>query len=237
MYLGGEKAWSIITGIKSSSKYEVIHNAVDVKKIDREAYVGEPEGFRTSFNLDENDKRVCMSARLHLMKGHRYLIEAAPYIREKVPNVRFLMLGDGPLEKELKEMVKKEGLSDMFIFTGFRQDVPKILSICDIVVFPSIFKENFSFAALEAMACRKPVIVTSVGGFPEMVEDGVTGFVIPPHNSEELAKKAVILLQNDTLAKNMGEAGRLRVEDFFTLEKMLEKTYALYESVSYRIFS
>ncbi|HDD64735.1 MAG TPA: glycosyltransferase family 1 protein, partial [Firmicutes bacterium] len=134
----GKKAWERLLGIKDSRKSRVVYNGVDFSEIKmRKGNFN----LKKELNLEKNSV-VGMISRLHPMKGHRYLIEAAPLIKKEIPDVKFVLSGDGPLEEELKKMVREKNLEDLFLFLGFREDVIEIIGICDVVVFPSIFKEN-----------------------------------------------------------------------------------------------
>ena len=107
----------------------------------------------------------------------------------------------------------------------------KITQMYDIALLPSIAFETFGLVNLEAMACSKPVIASNFSGIPEVVKDRETGILVPPRDSEALADAIIELLNDPEKRKQMGEAGRKRVEEMFTLEKMLNATYGLYEEL------
>ncbi|HME99622.1 MAG TPA: glycosyltransferase, partial [Terriglobia bacterium] len=146
-------------------------------------------------------------------------------------DVRFLMIGADSSEKnypsEVEMLAQRLRLDHQVIFTGERQDVPDILREVDIVVHPSL-TEGLSNVILEAMAAGIPVVATRVGGNPELVEDGRTGFLVPAENSEEIADAICRLLDQPEMAHGFGERARRRVADEFAIDRMLSKTEALY---------
>ncbi|PIU68061.1 MAG: glycosyltransferase family 1 protein, partial [Armatimonadetes bacterium CG07_land_8_20_14_0_80_40_9] len=145
-------------------------------------------------------------------------------------NIKFLIVGDGPLREELKEQSKDLGIEDEVTFTGSRQDIPEIMAALDIFVLTSI-KEHFGRVVIEAMACGKPVIATNSGAVPEIVEDKVTGILVPPEDSEKLAEAIIELLEDKEKAKEMGIAGRKRVEELFSIEKHTRQIEEVYLSL------
>jgi glycosyltransferase involved in cell wall biosynthesis len=123
------------------------------------------------------------------------------------------------------------GFNDRVIFTGFREDIPEIMAALDIFVSPTLYKEGLSRSILEAMASSKPVITTCLGGNPEVVVDGVTGILIPPKNSLKLADAISELTKDMNRRKDMGKAGRKRIEQLFTIEEATKKTEEIYEEL------
>lgn len=163
-------------------------------------------------------------------KGHRYLIEAVPLILEAIKDVIFLIVGDGDLRTELENLTKMMGVERNVIFTGWRQEIPEILGILDLFVFPSV-SEGLGLALVEAMAMKKPVVATNVGGISEVVKDNVTGLLIPPKEPRALAKAIIDILTDKQRAKEMGEAGRDYVYPAFSQEVMTDKLNCLYKAL------
>jgi glycosyltransferase involved in cell wall biosynthesis len=147
-----------------------------------------------------------------------------------MPDVRFLIIGDGGLKKQLMDLSSNLGVSKNVMFLGFRSDIPELLSVMDVLVLASL-REGFSNAILEAMAAMKPVVATNVGGNPEVIIDGVTGLIVPPKDPHSMAQAILNLLQNEDLAQQMGEAGRRRVENHFTIDVITQKYIQLYDSL------
>jgi glycosyltransferase involved in cell wall biosynthesis len=134
-------------------------------------------------------------------------------VRNSLPNARFVIVGQGPLERELRTTAHDLGLDDAVIFTGFRDDVGRIVSDFDLFVLPSLH-EGLSLALIEAMLLGKPAIVTNVGGLPEVVRDGEEGFLVPSADPEALAHQIISLVGDRTLLESFGRRARKRAEVF-----------------------
>jgi glycosyltransferase involved in cell wall biosynthesis len=183
---------------------------------------------RSEIGLAGHDQIVGAVGSLYPVKGHRFLLEAVPTIVRDCPRAKFLLIGRGDQEAALKDMVKKLGIEEFVYFLGLRQDVPKLLSILDVFVLPSL-SEGLSVAALEAMASGKPVVATRVGGNPELVEEGKTGMLVPSEDSAALATSITALLRDNDRAKILGHNGRVRVNQRFQLNIMMDQYRNLYE--------
>jgi len=160
-------------------------------------------------------------------KGYKYLLNAIPKIKKFFPNIKIVLTGDGEEEKNLKFLSQKLGLQEDVIFLGTRRDIPKIMSSFDVFVLPSL-SEGIPFAILEALALKKPVVATDVGGVPEAVIEGRTGFLVPPEDSDSLAQAIISLLQDPELAKRLGEEGRQLVEERFNIKNIVKEYEILY---------
>lgn len=175
-------------------------------------------------------KRMGMIARLSPEKDHRILLRAFQLILLKHPHMELWILGDGPLREALESEVWNQGLREQVRFLGFRQDIPDILEKLDIFVLATKM-EGLSMTLLEAMAAGLPVVASSVGGNPEVVVDGETGFLVPAGDAAALADAVVRLLEDLSLSQRMGSAGRRRVEEHFSIEKMVKRYVQLYGRV------
>lgn len=177
---------------------------------------------------------ICMVTRFTPEKGCQYFIEAAKIVTRRISKANFLIIGgaltsrEKGMERELKNLIKKIKVSNQVLFIGFHADVMKILSGVDILVLPSL-SEGFGLVILEAMATKRPVVASNVGGILEVVVDGETGFLVPPKNPEAIAEKVIFLLKNPQIAKKMGEKGYLRVKENFTQERMVREYEKLYQ--------
>ncbi len=174
---------------------------------------------------------VTVVAGLNNQKGHEYLIRAVPSILSKVPGVIFLFIGEGHLLPFLRGLARDQGAGDDIIFAGKRPDIPEILAVTDLVVLPSLF-EGMPLSVLEAMAAGKAVVATNVDGTAEVVQDGITGYLVPPADSAALAKRILDLLMDESRRREFGRRGRQRIEEHFTLRRMLERYQALYREAS-----
>jgi glycosyltransferase involved in cell wall biosynthesis len=209
----------------SPDRLRVIYNGVDVLPPCDDADVIE---CRKELGLPETHRVVGVVGNLYPVKGHRYLIDAIPAVLNKCPHTSFIFAGRGQLETELKEQVYRLGLDKRVHFLGLRQDIPRILALLDIFVLPSL-SEGLSMAILEAMIAGKPVVATQVGGNPELVLDGETGFLVPPRDSGALASRVITLLMNREQALQFAHRGKRRAERQFSLETMVTTYQTLYD--------
>jgi glycosyltransferase involved in cell wall biosynthesis len=171
---------------------------------------------------------VVVFSRLNQMKGIQYFLDAAIILAGRFPDVRFLVVGDGESRKELEEYARRVGLGQRTVFTGFRSDVPELLSEAAVSVLPSL-SEGLSNSLLESMASGVPVVATRVGGNPEVIEDGVTGLLVPLRDSAALAAAVGRLLEDKDLAASFGQAGIRRVAELFSMERSVHETEHLYQ--------
>jgi len=169
-------------------------------------------------------------ARLSPEKGIDTLLDAAKIVVTSYPSARFVIAGTGPLERELAQKVRDLRLENCVRMVGFVDNVPGLFSGLDLYVLPSD-TEGIPLALLEAMAAGLPVVATRVGGVPEVVVDGVTGFLVPPRQPKALAQAIVRLLVDPDLAKSMGASGRERAESMFDARVTAERTVQVYRDV------
>ena len=207
------------------SKIVVIRNGITLSRFakrERAAVIRQELGFPPTARL------VGVFSRLNPMKGIPYFLDAATVLAERFPDVCFLVVGDGAIRQELEEQARRMGLGRRIAFTGFRSDVPELLSEAAVSVLPSL-SEGTSNTLLESMAAGIPVIATRVGGNPEVIEDGVSGLLVPPRDSAALAAATARLLEDEALAARLGEAGMRRVSELFSIEGSVHETEHLYQ--------
>lgn len=206
-----------------SRKVRTIHNCLNLSS---------PQNDLFSVH-NKNGPLVGTVGRLISIKGHKYFIEAATEIRSSNPEAKFLIVGDGLLKTNLEEFAAAKGLGHDIEFVGFKRNLNELYSSIDIFVNPSLY-ESFGNTCLEAMAFGKPVVASKVGGVTEIVEDGITGILIPPKDSKKIAEAVIYLLKNPEVARRMGEAGRKRVQEYFTFERLGNELEEVYEFVMMR---
>ena len=166
-------------------KLITIRNCVDLHRFDKTANV--QNNARQGFGIGLNEPVVGFVGRLQEVKGVRYLIESLVELKTVIPKVKLLIVGDGPLRASLQDYAQELGLGEQVIFTGYRRDIPQVLNAMNVFVLPSL-REDLPLSPIEAMAMRKPVVATNVGGIPEVVVDGETGILVPPKDASALAK-------------------------------------------------
>lgn len=216
------------------SKFDISYNGVEIGNYDISAQNNKKT--KEQYGIKENELVVGVLGGVKRVKGHIEFLEMAKIISETHDNVKFLVVGGGYKTEgdEYFDFIKKlsieKGLKDKIIFTGFIKDVGRILPVFDIAVLPS-YTEGCSNVLLEYMAAGKPVVATDVGGNPELVVDGVTGFIIPPRDGSVLAEKVNILLSSNETNKKMGEEGRSRTKIFFNVEEIINNEMKYYENL------
>ncbi|MEI7694476.1 MAG: glycosyltransferase family 4 protein [Chlorobium sp.] len=163
---------------------------------------------------------IAVISRLDANKGLECFIKAIPHILEKSRSAQFLIVGTGALETQLKELASTLNISDKLLFTGFRHDIPEILAEVDITVMPSP-AEGMSMSALESMASGRPVVATSGSGLVDVIVNNVSGIIVKPDDSKELAEGVVKLLHSDY--REIGRAARKIVEEKFALQQVVSQ--------------
>ncbi|MGD0222643.1 MAG: glycosyltransferase family 4 protein [Terriglobia bacterium] len=188
---------------------------------------GDPPALR---HRDTSEIILGTAGRLVVLKGIEYLLSAAAMLRREFPALRVEIAGSGPQRKKLDEAVAHSGLGGCVKFLGWIDDLTPVLRRWDVFVMPSL-EEGFPIAALDAMASGLPVVASSVGGVPELIEDGKTGWLVPPQDAEALADRLRLLLSNPDLRLSMGSAGHVRVRDHFGIAQMTARFAELYDEL------
>lgn len=204
-------------------KLVTIHNGLDYSP-----YVNAESTLKASLGITDSQVLVGMVGRVNSWKGHRYFVDLAAIITERFTNVKFVMVGDAykgeeHLVDELIGYVSDKGLSDHISYLGFRADIPNVLKGLDVFVLPSILPDPLPTTVLEAMACGIPVVATRHGGAKEMVDDGVTGMLIPWDDAETAVSCFSDLFTDQSLRKKMGQAGLHRVLEIFSRERYFKE--------------
>jgi glycosyltransferase involved in cell wall biosynthesis len=195
------------------ASFEIVHYGI------------EPDGAPRAY--ESRQPRLLCVGRLIPIKGHIVLLRAFAEARRQIPDLRLDIAGRGPLEPALRALAKELGVEDAIRFLGYVAPVQRAIEDVAIVVVPSM-GEGFGMVALEAMERGRPVIAAEIGGLGELVEEGVTGLLVPPGEAEPLAKAIVLLASNLPRAAEMGEAGRRRALEQFLQERCTDRTELLY---------
>jgi glycosyltransferase involved in cell wall biosynthesis len=213
------------------STMEVIENGIDLERYD-------PARDRRAacrlLGLDPSRRYVVCIARFHPVKDHRTLLTAFARVAAVRPDVDLLLAGDGPLRESLQATARELGITGRVRFLGVRDDVPDLLCASDVFALTSV-SEAASITLLEAMACGRPVVVTDVGGNPDIVRHGVDGLLAPRGDSQAIADAVLSLLEHPELAAAMGCSGRSRVEATYRLENTIGKYAERYERAAMRV--
>ena len=203
-----------------------VHEGIDVEHV----LAAPPVNVHEAFWLPHHAPVVGNVAALVPHKGQRHLVDAAHLVVREIPDARFVILGEGELRDALERQVREHHLEKHVLLPGFRTDVLGCIKGLDLFAMPSV-TEGLGTSLLDAMACSRAIVATRAGGIPEVVEDGVTGCLVPTRDHVALAQALVGLLKDDALRKRMGEAGLARVSERFTVDRMVAETAAAYEKV------
>jgi glycosyltransferase involved in cell wall biosynthesis len=216
----------------SRDRIAVIPSGVDVDR-----FRTRPEGgdrgergghdIRARFGIGTGDIVLVSVGRLDRLKGQDHIIEALPSIGTPDRRVVLVLVGDGPERPRLEGLIKARGLAGRVHFAGAESDVRPYLAAADLFVLAST-AEGMSGALLEAMAWQLPVVATAVGGTPEVVVNGESGLLVPPRDEDALARACRRLLDDPDAARAMGRHGRARIVEHFSLDRVLDRTEALY---------
>ena len=214
--------------IAAPEKFVPIYCGIDLSRFRRKSQ-GVVERLKKEFCL-EGRTVVGSVGRLDPIKGYDDFIRACALVKQSHPKTVFLLAGDGPLLAQLKALASELGLGEAFVFAGARKDVPELLSLFDLFVLSSL-NEGLGRVLMEAAAVGIPVVATRVGGVPEIVLHQQTGWLVPPKNPQELARAICTLLDDPLLRQKMGECACERAQEQFGVDRTVQKTQSLYESL------
>jgi glycosyltransferase involved in cell wall biosynthesis len=206
-----------------------VHEGIDVEHVQ----AAPPVNLHEALWLPHQAPVVGNVAALVPHKGQRHLIEAARLVVRDIPDVRFVVLGEGELREQLERQIREHHLEKHVLLPGFRIDVLGCIKGFDLFAMSSV-TEGLGTSLLDAMACSRAIVATSAGGIPEVVEDGVTGILTAPRDHAAMAQAIVRLLGDAQARERMGAAGLARVQEHFTVDRMVAQTAAVYSRVARR---
>src|SRR5829696_1209173 len=209
------------------SRTVTVHEGIDVEHVEAVERVNVHE----TFWLPHHAPIVGNVAALVPHKGQRYLVDAAHLVVQEVPDARFVILGEGELRDALERQVREHHLEKHVLLPGFRTDVVGCIKGFDLFAMSSV-TEGLGTSLLDAMACSRAIVATRAGGIPEVVEDGLNGCLVPPRDARALADAIVRALSDRELRRRMGDAGFARVNQRFTVERMVAETASVYGHVA-----
>ncbi len=222
----------ISSGVRSK-KIVVIYNGVDL-----EVFKPKQTKYKLMTELQLADKHVIgIIGRLDVWKGHRFFLYVASKIKEYIPNCKFLVVGETPPHlrsylDELRGLCLKLGISHDTIFLGFRQNIAEYINIMDVVLHCSTRPEPFGRVIIEAMSLAKPVVAANYGAVPELIENNVSGIIVPNIDINRFVEATITLLKDRPKAQAIGYAARKRVEQIFNLENHVHNIKKIYESLT-----
>lgn len=188
--------------------------------------------FRKELGLSRDTKLIGIVGRFAAIKNHRLFLDMASQVLRRFPNSRYIVVGDGLSRAGLEDYARSLEIDRAVIFTGWRSDLAKIYADLDVLVVSST-NEGTPVSAIEAMASGCPVVASRVGGLPDLVSDGVTGFLVEPGNASSLARQVESVLNDSAMAKRMGLAGREFVRVKFSAARLIGDVESLYQQLLY----
>jgi glycosyltransferase involved in cell wall biosynthesis len=203
-----------------------VHEGIDVEHV----AAAPPVDVHQAFWLPHHAPVVGNVAALVPHKGQRHLIDTAQLVIREMPDVRFIIMGEGELREPLERQIREHHLEKHVFMPGFRTDVLGCIKSFDLFAMSSV-TEGLGTSLLDAMACSRAIVATRTGGIPEVVEEGVTGLLVPPRDHAAMARAIVQLLKDDAARERMGAAGLARVSARFTVERMVAATAEAYEQI------
>ena len=209
-----------------ADRIHVVHSGIDPQRFTQ----ADQSDLQSEFAIQDHEKVVINVAHLAEHKGQRFLLRSIPLVLEQMPEVRFFIVGGGSLLNELQELVAQLGVKDRVVLTGFRSDVAAFYHLADLFVMSSV-EEGLGTAILDAAAMGLPVVATNAGGIPEIIEDGVTGRLVPPAEPEQLAAGIVDALMHPDSSRCMAAKGQKKIQSEFTTEAMVVGNMAVYQKV------
>lgn len=214
-------------GIGRPGQYVTIYSGIDLAEFDQSA--SERDQKRRELGIPAGVPVIGTIGRLSPQKSPEDFLAAARKVIQQMPEVRFLIVGDGPLRGRVEESIRAAGISDKVLLTGIRHDVPGLMASLDVFVLSSLW-EGLPRVIPQAMAAGRPVVCTNVDGNAEAVLDGVNGLLVPARDTDALADAILQLLRDPGLARQMGLEGQRRVTKF-SAQKMLEDIEMLYQKL------
>jgi sugar transferase (PEP-CTERM/EpsH1 system associated) len=211
-----------------AARISTIHNGIDLGAY---SATRARERMRRELGVESGDIVVGAVARLAPDKDHATLLDAFAEILSRHPSARLVLVGDGELREPLASRSKTLRIDSAVEFLGTRDDVADLLSAFDVFVLSSK-REGLGITLIEAMAAGLPTVGTAVGGIPEVIVDGKTGTLVPPADEAALASAIAWMIENRDAARGMGEAGKRRARDEFSLDAMISRYEAVYDAVS-----
>ncbi len=208
-------------------KVTCVHSAVDTQRYSNPC---DKAWFNGEFGLEDDSLTCGTLAQFIHRKGHKYLFEAIPEVLKKIPRARFILFGKGPQENTLRSYCKGLGIEDKVLFAGFREDLDRIIGCLDLVIHPALM-EGLGVSLLQAAAAGVPIVGSRAGGIPEIVRDGINGYLTRPGDVPSLVAATSRILMDKELASLLGDGGRKITEEHFSIKSMVGGNLAVYREM------
>ena len=222
------KRFAVHTEGAPPHKISVVRYGLEADPLSESELQTARQNIRAELAVASDARLLGMVCRLVEQKGVAYALDAFQRIYCRFPDAHLVVAGDGAMAAELRRLGEDLGIADRVHWLGWRDDAARLMAGFDMLLAPSLW-EGFGLTLLEAMSRRVPVVATQVGAIPEVVSDGESGILIPPHDAESLATATVRLLDDPPLRQRMGLSGAARVQACFSVRQMVADTRAVYE--------
>ncbi|MCK9604467.1 MAG: glycosyltransferase family 4 protein [Candidatus Omnitrophica bacterium] len=220
-----DKQKGLANRIGNEKKYAIINYGIDY-----EEFTTQGASIRSQLGINTGDLVVGMISCFKAQKAPQDFIKLASLIHKRLPQVKFLLVGDGILRQDLERSILELGLGSQVILTGWRKDIPRVLQAMDVFVLTSLW-EGMPISVLEAMVSSCPVVATNTGSISEVISEGKTGFLVAPGDMLSMSEKAIILLNSRDLRKEIGRQAKDSLGLNFTLTRMIKDSQELYKSI------
>jgi len=208
------------------AKIKTIYNGIQLSRF-QGGNKTHPNKVKQALNLRLNHTIITTIAVLREPKGIQYMLKALPGVLKHKPDLTYMIVGDGVYKASLQDLVADLRLQEHVVFTGYRTDIPNLLTISDLFILPSL-GDALPTVLIEALASETPIIATQVGGIPEIIENNVNGLLVPPADSESLAEACLKILQNQELSHQLTSNGLATAELRFDVKAQVEQLENLY---------
>lgn len=217
-----DKQKGLRCNIGKEDKYSLIRYGIDYAE-----FTAAGQNIKDELGIDAKELVVGMIACFKHQKAPQDFIKLAALVNRILPEVKFILVGDGILRKKIERLIYKSNLQTQVILTGWRKDIPSILSTIDIFVLTSLW-EGLPVAILEAVASSKPIVATRTGGIGEIVNEGRTGFLVWPGDMQKASQRLITLLKDESLRRRMGQDAKISLDGNFSLENAARNNENLY---------
>lgn len=236
IYISNDVSGYHISQGESREKANIIHNGIMLSEFEE---FHNTDQVRREFGCTSDDRLIGIIGRIDWWKGHEYFLEAVAEVSKQVSNIKCLIIGEMTAASDQNQQYweklhllgKSLDLEEKIIFTGFRSDMPKVISALEVVVHASSEPEPFGLVVIEGMAAGKPVVATAAGGVLDIIEDGVSGLLVPCKDSKAMAMAILEVLSNKKKMRLIGEAARRRIAEKFTVQQQIEAVQKVYDTL------
>jgi glycosyltransferase involved in cell wall biosynthesis len=225
---GHDKQKGLRFHIGEENKYSIIRYGIDYAEFNSAEQ--DIKSIKEKLGLRQTDLVVGMVSCFKPQKSPQNFLRLASLVKQDSPNAKFLLVGDGSLRKELERLIDRLNLQKQVVLSGWRRDIPGILSAIDVFVLTSLW-EGLPISVLEAMASSRPVLATNTGGIKEVIIEGKTGFLVSPGDMKKMSELLIMLLKDESLRKIIGQNARVSLDGSFRLENMVNANQDLYENL------